>query len=72
MTERLLSHQFHTSLIYMLKQLDLPKKIRETSLTVPPPNSLPEVVDKAWKDWVQVETWKRYFQILSFSRRCFD
>ena len=67
MTERLLSHQFHTSLIYMLKQLDLPKKIRETSLTFPPPNSSPEMVDKAWKDWVQVETWKRYFQVLSFS-----
>ncbi|GAA5930189.1 uncharacterized protein JCM15063_004739 [Sporobolomyces koalae] len=58
--QRLLSHQFHSSLIFMLKHTDLPGKIQESDSFVPPPkNSSPEVVERAWKEWVQIETWKR-------------
>ncbi|GAA6060700.1 hypothetical protein JCM10212_005082 [Sporobolomyces blumeae] len=57
--QRLLSHQFHAYLIYMMKQLDLPSKIKETPLDFPPEGADPQVVEKAWKDWVKVETWRR-------------
>ncbi|GAA5958331.1 hypothetical protein JCM3765_004795 [Sporobolomyces pararoseus] len=57
--QRLLAQQFHTSLIYMFKQLDVPKKVRETSLDHPNFNAPEEVIEQAWKDWVKVETWKR-------------
>ncbi|GAA5981325.1 hypothetical protein JCM5350_004365 [Sporobolomyces pararoseus] len=57
--QRLLAQQFHTSLIYMFKQLDVPKKVRETSLDHPNFHASEEVIEQAWKAWVKVETWKR-------------
>ncbi|GAA5906097.1 uncharacterized protein JCM6883_002549 [Sporobolomyces salmoneus] len=57
--QRLLAQQFHTSLIYMFKQQDVPKMVREANVTFPPDDAPTEVVEQAWKDWVKVETWKR-------------
>ncbi|GAA6010603.1 hypothetical protein JCM11491_002991 [Sporobolomyces phaffii] len=57
--QRLLAQQFHTSLIYMLKQLDVPRKVRETTVSYPPPDASQDVIERAWKEWVKVETWKR-------------
>ncbi|GAA5868500.1 hypothetical protein JCM3774_005399 [Rhodotorula dairenensis] len=57
--QRLLSHSFHSALIFMLRSLDLPAKVRSTQVTAPRPGMAGEELHRAWKEWIQVETWRR-------------
>ncbi|BGP03475.1 zinc finger, C2H2-type transcription factor [Rhodotorula toruloides] len=57
--QRLLSHSFHSALVYMLRALDLPTKVRETIVLLPGEDMQGEELEKAWRDWVKVETWRR-------------
>ncbi|GEM11000.1 zinc finger, C2H2-type transcription factor [Rhodotorula toruloides] len=57
--QRLLSHSFHSALIYMLRALDLPTRVRETTASPPREEMQGEELEKAWRNWVKVETWRR-------------
>ncbi|ORY79776.1 hypothetical protein BCR35DRAFT_304607 [Leucosporidium creatinivorum] len=57
--QRILSHTFHGALVSMLRQLELPRKIKEKQLV--PPHRLMQgaELEAAWKAWIEVETWRR-------------
>ncbi|GAA5830003.1 hypothetical protein JCM11251_006841 [Rhodosporidiobolus azoricus] len=57
--QRLLTQSFHSALIYMLRSLDLPTKIRQTPVPPVTPGMDAQELDAAWKRWVKVETWRR-------------
>ncbi|GAA5985699.1 hypothetical protein JCM10908_007078 [Rhodotorula pacifica] len=57
--QRLLSHSFHSALIFMLRSLDLPAKVKSTSVTPPRVGMQGDELHRAWQDWVKVETWRR-------------
>ncbi|GJN94380.1 hypothetical protein Rhopal_007460-T1 [Rhodotorula paludigena] len=59
--QRLLSHSFHSALVYMLRALDVPAKVRARTdeLVAPGPSLTGDALEQAWKDWVEVETWRR-------------
>ncbi|KAM0792594.1 hypothetical protein ACM66B_005255 [Microbotryomycetes sp. NB124-2] len=57
--QRVLSQTFQGALVSMLRQLDLPNKIREASKMTPSYSLSGAELDKEWKRWVQVETWRR-------------
>lgn len=58
-TERILSHTFHGALVSMLRQLELPRKIKERQLARPHQLMQGAELDTAWKAWIEVETWRR-------------
>ncbi|GAA5965937.1 hypothetical protein JCM21900_005703 [Sporobolomyces salmonicolor] len=57
--QRLLSQTFHSALIFMLRSLDLPNRIRQSQLSEPGVELAGEELEQAWKDWVQIETYRR-------------
>ncbi|GAA6020590.1 hypothetical protein JCM10207_008678 [Rhodosporidiobolus poonsookiae] len=57
--QRLLSQSFHSALIFMLRSLDMPTRIKQAPLAKLDPNWTPEEIEREWKQWVQVETWRR-------------
>ncbi|GAA5896275.1 hypothetical protein JCM5296_002933 [Sporobolomyces johnsonii] len=57
--QRLLSQTFHSALIFMLRSLDLPNRIRQSQLPEPGAELAGEELEQAWKDWVQIETYRR-------------
>lgn len=58
-TERILSHTFHGALVSMLRQLELPRKIKEKQLVRPHHSMQGAELESAWKAWIEVETWRR-------------
>lgn len=57
--ERLLSHTFHGALVSMLRQLELPRRIKQTQLVMPHALMQGDELDAAWKTWIEVETRRR-------------
>ncbi|GAA6034728.1 hypothetical protein JCM8097_001141 [Rhodosporidiobolus ruineniae] len=57
--QRLLSQSFHSALIYMLRSLDLPTRIRNNPLPAAQSSWTGEELERQWKAWVEVETWRR-------------
>ncbi|KAL8293014.1 hypothetical protein RQP46_000708 [Phenoliferia psychrophenolica] len=57
--QRQLSHTFHAALVMMLRQLDVPSKVRQASLAPVEIGLSGDALDAAWKAWIQVETWRR-------------
>lgn len=44
----------------MLRSLDLPAKVKSTPLEPPRAGMEGEELQRAWKEWIKVETWRRY------------
>ncbi|KAK4058625.1 hypothetical protein OIO90_000069 [Microbotryomycetes sp. JL221] len=57
--QRILSQSFQGALVSMMRQLDLPRKIREAGLTTPSYSLAGQELENAWRRWVEVETWRR-------------
>ncbi|BGP51752.1 hypothetical protein JCM10450v2_007702 [Rhodotorula kratochvilovae] len=57
--QRLLSHSFHSALVYMFRALDLPNRVTQTALVKPRADMHGEELEKAWKEWIEVETRRR-------------
>ncbi|ORY79777.1 hypothetical protein BCR35DRAFT_352677 [Leucosporidium creatinivorum] len=57
--QRILSHTFHGALVSMLRQLELPRKIKEKQLVTPHRLMQGAELEAAWKAWIEVETWRR-------------
>ncbi|GAA6048694.1 hypothetical protein JCM3770_002025 [Rhodotorula araucariae] len=57
--QRLLSQSFHSALVYMLRALDLPNRVKQTEITKPRPDLSGPELDRAWKDWIDLETKRR-------------
>ncbi|KWU45571.1 hypothetical protein RHOSPDRAFT_32876 [Rhodotorula sp. JG-1b] len=57
--QRLLSHSFHSALIFMLRSLDLPAKVKSMPVAPPRAGMEGEELQRAWKEWIKVETWRR-------------
>lgn len=54
----------------MLRSLDLPAKVKSTQVTTPRPGMAGDELHRAWKEWIQVETWRRYVPIAFALLRC--
>ena len=59
-SERLLSFTFEGALVQMFRTLDLPKKIQQAYVVQPHRDMDGEVLEAVWKQWIKVETWRRY------------
>ncbi|BGP20208.1 hypothetical protein JCM10213_005937 [Rhodosporidiobolus nylandii] len=57
--QQLLSQSFHSALVYMLRALDLPTKIKQTPVQPFRPDWSGDELEERWKEWVKVETWRR-------------
>ncbi|SGY77308.1 BQ5605_C005g03600 [Microbotryum silenes-dioicae] len=57
--QRLLANTFHSALILMVRELNLPTHIRRTVLPLVSATAMGHELDEAWKTWVELETRRR-------------
>ncbi|SCV69566.1 BQ2448_2586 [Microbotryum intermedium] len=57
--QRLLANTFHSALILMVRELNLPTLIRRTALAPVSATASGEDLEEAWKAWVELETRRR-------------
>lgn len=43
----------------MLRSLDLPAKVKSMDIAKPRPDLEGEELERTWREWIKVETWRR-------------